>query len=519
MTAVIISLLALLIIQGCAFHVNIDHPLLRTHLFDRQTTPVPELNEQTTSLSLLFIIKPKVIAPISGNITVDIEHYGKLMSNRKPIFAIGNEYPWRKPSVHFTGDTTIECSIDERLHPNNYYSIFVEIFYERPVLYLTLYLNGVMKNRCNGVMNSPPFEHAARSFLERSPGIKLDIADNSSLKTVHVAHVLGWFERLSYSDIQYISTLPYLDLTRQLAAITTSPTQTNLLHTPQQRLEFTWFRKYKERVSASSNSLSSRDVCGEGEAGECALPSSMMPISGKIVLILWPSFYSLVTPAHPLSWYTNDIAEAVTHLLLSLPESPHTYIHIFIPISDIMAQETNHVLMQRFQSSNLSGRSLALSLFPFSAAPYVSSKLSAKYPYAPIVNALVASIQRDLSPIDTELHSSPFVNIILPVSSASASLIPDQIVLLSTHLRPQEGWLNALIADPLNRNGVIGGKIMSPSALLLHYGYELLELPFTGGIDVYLIPHDKYRYVHLCEEGVGDNCISSALSNCKHPSH
>jgi hypothetical protein len=69
----------------------------------------------------------------------------------------------------------------------------------------------------------------------------------------------------------------------------------------------------------------------------------------------------------------------------------------------------------------------------------------------------------------------------------------DIILLLSTLVLPVGNWLMNMLAGIHLTGGVLGGKVVSLRGEILHFGYELFELPYAGGLETYLTPHGRFR--------------------------
>lgn len=67
------------------------------------------------------------------------------------------------------------------------------------------------------------------------------------------------------------------------------------------------------------------------------------------------------------------------------------------------------------------------------------------------------------------------------------------IFLLSSHILPAENWISPLLAALKAGAAIAGGKIINLKGQILHAGFEFLSLPYAGGLEVFLTPHDRYR--------------------------
>lgn len=521
------------------------HPFKDVQYLTPTTPFISSPSQQQTGhygITFLYVLQPRVILPFTQNITISEEKMTIISIKRRPLFTLVAEIPWRKIKLTFHHPNiseTYSCDINEMLHANQEYSLIVQLLYDQDLLSIFLYINGILKNSCFHYLTENIF------FPRLSSGIFSGYFDRHtqlSLKTdtrphliMKINHLLYWNRPLNYLDIQYLSTLSSILIGHQKELI-----QVDSAHTLTERVQRNWVNRF---LPSSQNLSCTTTTTQYGESQICQVSSSVSS-DEEVSIVLWPSFYTHAYPSHTLLYLTEQIYESIWNVLHSLP--PNASPKIFVPlltssnVSDPLYASliahfqtlhpipltTSHSVDSNQFSSDIFHRLSSVFIVPiqmksyshrfFSFAKATTSLMHILYPSLSLSSSTssrtstlgTSSVQSLLSIGSIILQETRMQDVDFSISNFLATYpqfrqenlpTPKYLTFISSHIYPRYGWFDALISEAksYSKDVIVGAKILSSTGKISHFGHELFELPFTGGTEILLVPHDRYRYVIL----------------------
>jgi hypothetical protein len=407
-------------------------------------------------------IEGTVVPPFTGNFTTSDQQFSNIVFNRETSTSLTllQEYPWRKILMYMEvqKDEYLNCDLDFRLHSNVTYNLVIQGYFHESETLLYVYMNGKMLRKCT---------YTGQSFIKNSDSSNTMhyTLENKKDRVITHNQVVYWPRVLSYHEVQQIS----LPVSNSPAGLTSTRT---------------WYSDAMLRYTNSSLADAAAATAATGTADQCVRES--------VAVILHPGVYSgkstsRVFSVHWLQQHLlNSIQRTIDSLTLCENEESSGSVVIYVPLSS-----GHRELVESFLTAHLSRNpdvaiTLELTTIPSSIKPLSqrSDNLTVTYSFAAVSNMVVREI--DTSPTRADVKFIAFLN---------------------SHIYPEQGWLVGLLrgggvgggearGDAIEGEGgvdVVGGKLVHMTGVLLHYGYELLELSFNGGLDVMLTPHNMYR--------------------------
>ena len=437
---------------------------------------VPGQNS-SQEFTLLLNLEGSAIPPFSGNITTTNEQFANIQLNEKSLTSLTllQESPWRKVLMYMEirQSEYLNCDLDFRLHSNTTYNLVIQgYFYEFETL-LFVYVNGKLHRKCR---HEGPSFNKIQDSANKTQSNRMTYTLENKPDTIIVHHrVVYWPRALSYHEVQQISlsSASVVDSARN-SLLVDSPTSTS-----------TWYKDALQRYP-SSNSLSAMQ----------AQASTSACIDESVAVILFPGFYSgkVNSKLFSVAWVQKHILESLQHTLHSITLCYNGQVMIYIPLSFQHREYVEQYVLDKVRLPSSSDISFEFYTIPETVKPlsHKLDNLTVSYAFATVANAVLEEIT--LSPKSEQV---------------------DYIGVLFSYIYPEKNWLVGLIEGGLSAGSadIVGGKIVHMSGVLMHYGYELLELSFNGGLDVMLTPHHMYRWV------LGVDCcvILAALCTCVYP--
>eukprot|EP00602_Paraphysomonas_sp_CaronLab_P000321 CAMPEP_0185031604 /NCGR_PEP_ID=MMETSP1103-20130426/19159_1 /TAXON_ID=36769 /ORGANISM="Paraphysomonas bandaiensis, Strain Caron Lab Isolate" /LENGTH=1396 /DNA_ID=CAMNT_0027567171 /DNA_START=153 /DNA_END=4340 /DNA_ORIENTATION=- len=428
-----------------------------------------------------MIISPHTVSPIVGNITTSMEIVASAYIDRRRLFSIELEAPWRKPVIYFPlqTDETLHCALDDRLHTNRNHSLSVQIIYEDSHVVLYVFLDGVLRNRCFASISENPFFATSSSPITALFGganikeITVYVEDKSTQQICDVVSVQMWPRILTYAELQHHSVG---DSQRILSW--------------QHRPPISWYTKANMELNSSPQVPNISPQCSAPSADvdseECKTPEGVYSdtsVSSTTTVVLWPVFYSQRLHAKTPDWFANHIAEAVLTAVAGVDIVDGASVSIVIPLT-VAHKEAALPLLRQVQST-IKGSKATVYVADITVPPLYGTGDAAVYSFATVVNAVVENA------LNGERNYLESMDEQVPITT------PDYIAFISSHIYLEDGWLGSMLNELSSSQdtpvSVIGGKLVSPRGEILHFGYEMFELPYTGGTEILLTPHDRYR--------------------------
>lgn len=447
---------------------------MKTHYHDKEIAV--EHQNTTQEFTLLLNLEGVAVPPFSGNITTSREEFANIRINDETTTSLTllQEYPWRKVLMYLLikESTYLNCDLDFRLHSNTTYNLVIQgYFYDTETL-LFVYMNGKLLQKCryegksfNKIKDS---ENKTKSQSQKN-SLLLYTLENKPEAIILSHRVVYWPRALSYHEVQQISLLP-----SPFASIPSSISQLNSPLATFPTSASTWYRDALDRYPKSAVSM------------QASTSTAQVCIHETIAVILYPGFYSgkVTNKLYSVQWLQKHILDSLQHTLYSLTlcsdGNDNGQVVIYIPLTHqhrmyVEKYVLDHLhLPQDADEVSIEFYTIPATLKPLS---HKLDNLTVTYAFASVANALLEEI-----------------------TSSAAAATPDgdqveYIGVLFTYIYPEKNWLVGLIEGGLGDDSadIVGGKIVHMSGVLVHYGYELLELSFNGGLDVMLTPHNMYR--------------------------
>jgi hypothetical protein len=441
-----------------------------------------------------MILEPLVVVPTSGNISVEVEVVARFSHKLSPLFHIEAEYPWRKPRVtFFVPNKPIHCQVDERLRTNRLYALTTQIIYDDNHLSVYVFLDGILKNRCMEYVTSNPFVRNETVSGVFAPGESNELTfwldDTPKNRFVNTIEAIYWPRALTYSEIQFVgSSHIILNSDEGMALAAKGPDLS--AHSWYQQARLRHEQAGMAPVPLQEQECAAADAGVDGTCNTATAPALSTvvtaPLDSNVGVMLWPHFYSEKIVSASPAWYRDHLLESVRHAVDATRAAlrGNGRMDIFLPLTAAHKEQLLSPLrdLQLALSSEQLG--VAIFLCDNRAAPLSGRGPSAIYSFAAVANEAVSDMLRGVA---------------VPVVEGTVHERLDHVAFLSSQVLPELGWLSALLqaeaesSTSAERRCVVGAKLVSLSGELLHFGYEMFELPYTGGTEVLLTPHDRYR--------------------------
>jgi hypothetical protein len=376
--------------------------------------------------------------------------------NGSSLFSLSLDSHTRIP--YFTSQL-LNCSSGHRLYAKTTQDLILQMSLENSHLIIFFFIDGILRNKCVGAVRM---------------------------------NQISLFEGLG--DMEYNLDHPFL--------------VTNISYFPY-LLPFHQIQQ-QSLLNPSSSRMKTQQVSVD-DLGSSTLDQSSTPTTTTALILFWPSFYSLFRTPPSQEWQVAHLIESLSQLLEDLltNSSPNTLFYIIIPFTSSLSQR----ILDQFSSyQTISITFIDLTTFtptidPTSSTqrPYSSSS-SPSYPH--FINFIFYQLQNlkiflenlftsrngFLSLIGSQCHPE---NWYPPHSSRSQNdhNLNLVILLISSHIFPSKNLISGLIFEILTteKKVLIGGTILNLRHEIESFGYEFYELPYTGGLDQYLLPHGRYR--------------------------
>ena len=447
---------------------------------------VPNVNESSRGLTVSLLLEPFVVKPTVGNVTVEVEAVVRFSLDRKPLFHIEAEHPWRKLRVSvYLSRNPISCRIDDRLLTNRNYTLTTQLMHDDGHLVVFIFLDGILRSRCIESVESNPFERNNDlgnmfGLLADSNSLSVSVEDTPRNNFLRTHELLYWAEVLPYRDVQFLSATQIVLGTKEGESTANAGLK---------RSEHTWYQKTRRGLSISTESDQQECTVQPDGEGSCESPAPSTPpeasLSSNVALLLWPHFYSQrINSSYP-SWFAAHLVDAVENAVWAIEtyvRNSTSRVEVCIPLTASHKERALESLTQLQDQYIAAGLSVTLFVHDMSALPYAGRGDTGLYSYGQVANS---AVQEMLSGQATAVKATP---------SLSPSAV-SHVALLSSHIYPEDGWLQHLL-DASGEGAVesvVGGKILAASGELMHFGFEMFELPYAGGTEVLLTPHHRYR--------------------------
>ena len=400
-------------------------------------------HNSSQEFTLFMNVEGLVIPPFSGNITTTAQKMMRIVFNDETTteLVISQESPWRKVLMYMevTKDKFLNCDLDFRLHSNTTYNFVIQGFFHEHETIILAYINGKLQRKCR--YDGPSYR--AEERVSRNNLLRYNL-ENKDDAVIRHHQVVYWSRALSYHEIQQISLVePYASYSDQMESL---PLSTS-----------TWYQEALRRYPAGPRVDDS--ACTHEE----------------IAVILYPGFYSAraTNKIQSIEWLQKHILESVRSVLHSINLCGNGKVDIIIPLSVQHRKQTERYVIDNIRLPS-EGVILEFHTIPLSLKPIYQKldNLTVSYSFAAVAN-----------------------NILEHVVSSRHHQNVQFIAVLSSYIYPEKNWLVGLVEGGISDGSadVVGGKIVHMSGALLHYGYELLELSYNGGLEVLLTPHNMYR--------------------------
>ena len=382
------------------------------------------------------------------------------------------KYPWRIPelrayeastgaAVNSSATPNIQVVMKDRLNSNDVYHVVVQVRYLNYQLSMYVFINGKLSGQTSLVT-------LLNHFQDKDMPYKL----SSNFSDGNLLSVSYWPRLLGYREIQRL----YLHAMERKGSELLKKGRETDSPTAQPTLSWLSGGRWSSRSSAQATVGKDGDTVCQSSTGQCDVPSQQSlraTPNDSTSIYLWPMWYSQQALDSTLPIWAKDfhLGEALCGIIDTLPPAATT---------------------SEPQRAAPGGSDIEIILLLRSSEAQVLWALlrDIVWEYPNLVIRM-----REINEVDKSLQSSAVDSYADTVNDAVAQSSNPVVVLLSSHIMPVSGWLAELTQALHGGAGIAGGVLLGAQGILLHAGFELLELPHAGGLEVYLTPHDRYRYV------------------------
>ena len=413
---------------------------MKTKFFDKSIR-VNDLNK-SQEFSVLLNLEGHSVPPFIGNFSSKETEFAKIRINSETStqLVLSESYPWRKVLVYLEirKGEFLNCDLDFRLHSNKTYNFLIQGYFHEYETLMFVFMNGKMLRKCT--YSGESFQ---RSEVAKANNLLQYTLENKENRVITHNRVVYWPRVLSYHEVQQVSLATDTSDTTADSTLSMVPISSN-----------TWYQ----------NALN--QYPGSKKTENC--------IDENIAVVVFPGFYfgRTTNKVPSVKWMKEHLLQSLQSVLHTITLCNGGSVVIYVPLSPQHRQYVEDFIMKGLQSSIVTGVSLEFFTIPDMVKPISSKNLTVTYSFGSVINSVLEEIK----------------------SSLSCEIV-DYIAVLASHIYPEKNWLEGLIDGGLSDGSadIVGGKIVHMNGVLLHYGYELLELSFNGGLDVMLTPHNMYR--------------------------